>query len=186
MIRFKLLLTFLLLGLPSCERSFRERERGFREQGTYLAPKSNYRLDLMVQGLWDTEEGEVRELYKVAQICPLKPNQGRPARFTIDSQRNRQDSTFQLESTGVPTQPWAWESSASILHNTLTQAGFSAIDATETEQIAAVLSSGGAASPDLKAITVVKEASDRNYPFDAAQPHDQWVKPSELPPCKLP
>jgi hypothetical protein len=176
--RLKLLLCLLMVGLSSCLR-----ERSYRVRGAYLAPKSGYRLDLILQGIWDPDSETVKESYKRAQICPLKLNQGRSIRFILDSERDRWVVFFQKESVGSPVQEWDFRSSPIILRQTLSQSGFSSIDSTENAQMAEILSSGFGARADLKAITVIKEESNDNYPFNRAKLHFQWIQPSELPPC---
>jgi hypothetical protein len=177
--RFKLLLAALMVGLSSCER-------GYRVQGAYLAPKSGYRVDLILQGMWDSDAEMVTESYKLAQICPLKPNHGRPVQFSIDNPRERGIGFFQKETAKAPTQEWDFRSSSVILRETLAQSGFRVLDNVETTQMAEVLSSGWGARADLKAITVIKETSNSKYPFDQTKPHRQWIALSELPPCKQP
>jgi hypothetical protein len=178
--RLNWLLFILVMGLSSC----RWREHGYRVRGAYLAPKSGYQLDLILQGIWDPDSETVQESYKLAQICPTPQNQGRPVRFTLDGERDRGVQFFQKHEAGSPAQEWDFRSSPIILQQTLTKAGFSAIDATENKQMAEILSSGWGARADLKAITVIKEESIDNYPFNTATLHLQWIQPSELPPCR--
>jgi hypothetical protein len=135
--RFKLLLCLLMVGLSSCLR-----EHGYRVRGAYLAPKSGYRLDLILQGIWDPDSETVKESYKLAQICPLKQNQGRPIRFILDSERDRWVVFFHHEAAGSPIQVWDFRSSQTLLQQTLSKAEFSSIDSTENIQMAEILSSG--------------------------------------------
>lgn len=191
--RFKLLLGLLLGSLMISLSGCRWREHGERSQGIYLAPKSGYQLELIFVGAWDPDAETMQENFRLVQICPLKPNQGRPVRFTLHRPRTRGVSFFQQEGAPPPPQTQEHEFTSQMFRKILSENGFGAIDK-ETNQMEIILSTGyaqdGSSIPKdyLNAITVVKQnyESDYNYKkIDLSKPRSEWVESSELLPCKI-
>jgi hypothetical protein len=109
----------LTITLQGCESFTR---RGFHFRGTYLAPQSGYRIEMVAQGIRDIGEESIVDMHRLVQICPTQPKQGRSIRFRINSKREAQQA-FLAIAHGTP-QSWDWRSAQGILRSLLQQSGF--------------------------------------------------------------
>jgi hypothetical protein len=170
----------LIFSLLSCDAFT---QRGTRFEGVYLAPKSHYRLELIFQGIWDIGEESMIKMYKIGQICPLSSN-GRPLRFSIASGRE-QKSIIVSEDASIPKQEWEWRTYEQVFQEGLLKSGFKNIDTAELKAIVRILESGDAVfKGQVNNITVERAEYKGRYQFDQSKPLAQWIKSSELSPCK--
>jgi hypothetical protein len=159
-------------------------QRGVRFEGIYLASKSHYQLELIFQGIWDIGKESMVKIYKVAKICPLS-NSGLPILFSITSGKE-QKSIIMSDDASIPKQEWEWRTYEQVFQEGLLKAGFKTIDYSELKSIVRVLESGDAVfKGQVKNITVARAEYKGRYQFNQTKPLNQWIKSSELAPCKI-
>jgi hypothetical protein len=141
-------------------------------------------LVLLSQGIRDIGEQSVIDMHRFVQICPIRPNRGRPLRFRITSQRSQSAEILVGEDASIPATHWEWRTSKQVLRQMLVQAGFASLNQTELEGAVQVLEAGGAVfKGQVKGLTVKQADWDGNYGFNRTQPQSQWIDRSEISPC---
>ncbi|MFM7426810.1 MAG: hypothetical protein ACKO7W_17735, partial [Elainella sp.] len=116
----------LTLGLQSCTSFF---ERGFRTDATYAANRSGYRMQIITQGVRETDQDFVLQKFVRIQICPLRAGQGRPVRLRLASDLDR--STFTINSDGLVIDDQALTNQTTTLYQALRLAGYKTLDPAE-------------------------------------------------------
>jgi hypothetical protein len=171
----------LTITLQGCESFTR---RGFHFRGTYLAPQSGYRIEMVAQGIRDIGEESIVDMHRLVQICPTQPKQGRSIRFRINSKREAQQA-FLAIAHGTP-QSWDWRSAQGILRSLLQQSGFTALEQVELAGAQRILESAPPVYPGQVAGLKVERADwNGNFSFNSAQPQTAWIADSDLPPCPI-
>jgi hypothetical protein len=171
-----------LLLAHSCISS----ERGFRHQSSYIATQSGYQLEVISQGIRDGDSDSTISAYKLVQICPLQPHQGRPLQFSISSEQGNVPMLVPQDQT-IPARDWAWNSQAIALQQTLTAAGYKNQDLTELRVMASIIDQGIYVEPlDMsRAVTITTDANSntefKQAPATAMEPGQNLISAAKKP-----
>jgi hypothetical protein len=176
-------LILCLVLLMGCETWF---EKQFRAERTYQATRSGYQLQLIFQGVWDSDSDMLLESQRLVQICPLKQGKGRPLRFQISTQNPKQGSyaaTLTPEDSSLPPRSWSNDAARGALGQLLQQAGYGAVNVNELAETVGVLDyKGRMDQSQSKHLTLVNSSWER-HSFNRNSPQSNWIPSSELPPC---
>jgi hypothetical protein len=198
----------LALWLQSCTSFF---ERGFRTEGTYAFNKSGFQIQIISQGIRETDQDFVMRKLSRIQICPLRPNQGRPVRLSLASEMSQTSMTLDGSPIQTQTDP------TSTFYQALRSAGYKTPDPIEMKAVSGIISRGIYVQPldptqvvtvtrDANGnsvfekqppdpillkewqnrpttITVLNQTEDYDYRFNRSSPPDTWVNPEALTAC---
>ncbi|MCU0492702.1 MAG: hypothetical protein MUD01_14005 [Chloroflexaceae bacterium] len=176
----------LLLALLSLAACSSWTEYKFRFAGSYTAPKSGYRLELIRQGIQDRSAETTVASHSLVQVCPLAGRAGRPLRFTMTYETQRDPSlvSFMAEDQPGIAHEWDWRSSEGLLQQSLARNGYTGLDAAELTAMVWVLDSGqGVFAGQVDHVTVQQADYQYNADFDQTLPVQEWIAPTELPAC---
>lgn len=156
--RSLLTLVGLSLLLSSCESYF---ERTFRTDATYAANRSGYRMQIITQGVRETDQDLMLQKFVRIQICPLRPGQGRPVRLSMASDLNR--STFTINSDGLMLDEQTLTHQTTTLYQALRSAGYRNLDPAETKAMDGIISRGIYVEPfDPQQVATVTQDANGN------------------------
>lgn len=145
----------LTLGLQSCTSFF---ERGFRTEGTYAFNKSGFQIQIISQGIRETDQDFVMRNLSRIQVCPLRLDQGRPVRLSLASEMSQTSITLD----GAPLQEVAAPTAAiSTLYQALRTAGYKTPDPAEMKAVSEIMSGGIYVEPldPTQMMTVTRDAN---------------------------
>ncbi len=164
----------LTLGLQSCTSFF---ERGFRTEGTYAFNKSGFQIQIISQGIRETDQDFVMRNLSRIQVCPLRSSQGRPVRLSLASEMSQTRITLDGTLDGAPNQPQALANPTAALYQALQAAGYKTPDPVEMKAVSGIMSRGIYVEPlDPTQITTVTRDANGNTVFEQRPPDPTLLK----------
>ena len=110
-------------------------DKGFRFHGEYLAPKSQFQIAVISQGLVKSGQDIAEFGTAVVQFCPSSDMKGRSFQISMMSSPN-ESIKVECADFALPTTEWNWRTSEKVVGNLLTQAGYTELVEAEVQDIA--------------------------------------------------
>lgn len=150
-------------------------------QGTYVAQKSGYQLEIITQGIHDIGEESTVNYYKLVQVCPLT-SQGRPLRFNMSYERG-QPILLVSQDAKIPAREWEWRTLVSTLQQTLAEAGYQRQNPVELKAMAKIVDFGEGDNqppPDFDKVAVLQKDENGNYQIQEESLKDEMEPGQEF------